>query len=435
MSDQKILTEEIAEQFVADGYSVDLSEFTAIDDDAAERLCTLEGRLELNGLTSLSDAAAESLGRHESVLCLNGLTSLSSAAAGGLSGHEKNLELKSLELNGLTSLSETAAESFGRHKVDLSLNGLTSLSDAAAESLSRHMGELNLNSLTSLSDAAAQSLSKHQGSLTLDGLISLSDAAAEDLASHKGDLTLGDSWEECLLSLEGLESITDSQAESFAEREPPPLLSLKEFPETPGHVALAEALVSSNQVYAATDRITVLEPAIAEAFSKVEDHLAFPEVREITLEVASFLAQHKKGNLRLYSVKGVSEPVADVLSKHGPKLFLSNLETLEDTKGHRRLLRKLIKSQDYAEFQFTTLPMWLTEELLGRLTKSRYYNHISFPNLSTISLDVLQRLCSYKSVASYPKCDLRLDGLTELPEGSAEVLDAFDGKISLNGIQ
>ena len=36
MSDEKVLTKEIAEQFIADEDSVDLSEFTAIEDDAAE---------------------------------------------------------------------------------------------------------------------------------------------------------------------------------------------------------------------------------------------------------------------------------------------------------------------------------------------------------------------------------------------------------------
>ena len=36
MSDEKVLTKEIAEQFLADEDSVDLSEFTAIEDEAAE---------------------------------------------------------------------------------------------------------------------------------------------------------------------------------------------------------------------------------------------------------------------------------------------------------------------------------------------------------------------------------------------------------------
>ena len=58
MSDDKVLTKEIAEQFLEDEDSVDLSEFTAIDDDAAEVLSGSEWMLELDGLTTLSDAAA-----------------------------------------------------------------------------------------------------------------------------------------------------------------------------------------------------------------------------------------------------------------------------------------------------------------------------------------------------------------------------------------
>ena len=39
MSDEKVLTKEIAEQFLADGDSVDLAGFTAIEDDARLLLC------------------------------------------------------------------------------------------------------------------------------------------------------------------------------------------------------------------------------------------------------------------------------------------------------------------------------------------------------------------------------------------------------------
>jgi len=45
MSDEKILTKEIAEQFLADDESVDLSEFTAIEDGAAEVLSKFGGKL------------------------------------------------------------------------------------------------------------------------------------------------------------------------------------------------------------------------------------------------------------------------------------------------------------------------------------------------------------------------------------------------------
>ena len=61
MSEEKVLTKEIAEQFLADYRSVDLSEFTEIKDAAAESLSKYKGWLNLDGLTELSDFAAESL--------------------------------------------------------------------------------------------------------------------------------------------------------------------------------------------------------------------------------------------------------------------------------------------------------------------------------------------------------------------------------------
>jgi hypothetical protein len=68
MSDDKVLTKEIAEQFIAGDETVYLSQFTTIEDAAAESLGKHEGRLrlKLSGLTELSDVAAESLGKHTS---------------------------------------------------------------------------------------------------------------------------------------------------------------------------------------------------------------------------------------------------------------------------------------------------------------------------------------------------------------------------------
>ena len=127
MSDEKVLTKAIAEQFLAaclegDEDSVTLEYSTAIEDAAAEILSRCEGTtLYLHGLRSLSDEAAESLGNHK----------------GGREsawGH--------LRLIGLTSLSDAAAENLSKHEGALDLSGLTSLSDAAAENLSKHVDAL-----------------------------------------------------------------------------------------------------------------------------------------------------------------------------------------------------------------------------------------------------------------------------------------------------
>ena len=124
---EKRLTKEIAEQFVY------LSEFTELDDDAAESFSKHVGDLDLDGLTSLSDAAAESLSRQKG---------------------------NYLYLNGLPILSDAAAESLSRYDGELQLSGLTSLSDAAAESLSRHEGKLYLR-LNNLPASAAEILRQH----------------------------------------------------------------------------------------------------------------------------------------------------------------------------------------------------------------------------------------------------------------------------------
>lgn len=185
VDDSKLLTNEIAEQCLASFNSLELSEFTAIEDTAAEILRRFEGALHLGDLTNLSDAAAESLSKHEGVLYLDGLTNLSHAVADSLSKHKGRLSL-----NGLTNLSDDAAESLSRHEGYLIYDGEIRVAEGSPDSPIMCRSFLYLNGLACLSDAAAESLSKHEGTLCLTGLTSLSDVAAERLSKHEGDLYL-----------------------------------------------------------------------------------------------------------------------------------------------------------------------------------------------------------------------------------------------------
>jgi hypothetical protein len=186
----KVLTKAVAEKYIKDD-SVDLDEFTEIEDDAAEILSKCEWDLFLGGLTAFSDAAAESFSKHKGgVLYLDGLTALSDAAAESLCKHEGEVRLS--ERLAKEFLTKEVAEKFIKGELvhpesgclipDLS--GFTKITDDAAEILSKFEGDLFLRGLTSLSDAAAESLSKHKGGLTLNGLTALSNAAAESLAKH-----------------------------------------------------------------------------------------------------------------------------------------------------------------------------------------------------------------------------------------------------------
>ena len=127
MSDDNVLTKEIAEQFLADHNSVDLSEFTAIEDDAAEVLSGYEQSLYLSDVTILSDAAAESFSTHVGDLYFSGIHCLSDAAAQSLSKHQGHLDL-----SGLEELPMDAAASLGKHQGVVDLSGLTSLCGVAA---------------------------------------------------------------------------------------------------------------------------------------------------------------------------------------------------------------------------------------------------------------------------------------------------------------
>lgn len=208
MSEKKLLTKEIAEQLIDNEDSVDLREFTGIEDAGAESLAGYDGSLDLPSLTSISDAAAESLSKHEFGLCL-GVEELSGAAAlslshyekdmlhlpflkclGGEAGHlalaenllKENWDDGVLYLNSLTEVSLPAIQVLGRNKgKELSL-GLTHLSDDMARALVQYEGWLNLEGLSEISDTAADILSMRKGKLSMMNLEELSDIAAQNLA-------------------------------------------------------------------------------------------------------------------------------------------------------------------------------------------------------------------------------------------------------------
>jgi hypothetical protein len=117
MSDENVLTKEIAEQFLADEDQVmNLSDFTAIDDDAAETLIACEdGCLNLDGIRSLSPSTAAILGKFQDELTLDGLTDLCVDTAHGLASHGQESFANgedyraALRLNGLSEISSEVA--------------------------------------------------------------------------------------------------------------------------------------------------------------------------------------------------------------------------------------------------------------------------------------------------------------------------------------
>jgi hypothetical protein len=209
VSKGKILTKQIAEEFLNNTDSIDLSDFASIEDDAAQVLAQHKGELRLKGLKMLNDAVAHSLAKHEGTLLLKSVTSLSDPAVEALAQHKGEIwfdwarslltkqvaeeflkDNQSVDLTFFAFIENAAAQTVAQHKGELRLNGLKSISDTAAHALAQHEGYLGLDGLTSISDATAHALAHHKGGLSFYRLKSLSHAAASSLAKHEGGLRL-----------------------------------------------------------------------------------------------------------------------------------------------------------------------------------------------------------------------------------------------------
>jgi len=298
----------VAQRFLDNPDSVDLSTATGMDDDAAAVLAEeKQGELSLGGLTDLSDAAAQALAKHQGNLWLYGLTDLSDAAAEALAKHQGFLNL-----DGLTDLSDSAAQALAKHKGNLSLDGLSELTDTAAEYLSKYHGDLNLCGLTEISDTAANSLSNHQSDLTIYGLTAISDVAAECFSKHRGTLELG-----------GLTEISD----------------------------IAATALSKHESYLGLPGLTKLSDAAAEALSRHQGDLNLSGLTELSDTAALSLSKHQ-GDLWLESVD-LSDNCAKALRGHRGNLVLDpDWIRSMDTSVSQILARKngTICEQDPAEW-------------------------------------------------------------------------------------
>jgi hypothetical protein len=199
---EKVLTAKIAQKAVANRDS-DLSEYTKIEESAAEVLANYEGYVQLDGISQLPEPLAKILANHKGGLSLSGIESLTeetAAVLGKIPG--------GLALDGLEEVSKKSAEQLISCRGGLSLDGLNKISDELLGVLADHEGGLSLGGLAQLSLEAAKLLQKHKGVLSLDGLKTLSPEVARTLAKHQDHL-----------SLHSLENLSDDLLDIFSERE------------------------------------------------------------------------------------------------------------------------------------------------------------------------------------------------------------------------
>lgn len=187
MNKPNILTLEIAERFLKNNNSVDLDQFTYIEESAGEALSKHKGSLSLRGITTLSKAAASSLARAEPSL-----------------GEHNALTFKSLVP------SNDVTKQLAKYQGNQIVFGLTSIDLSFAKAISSFQGDLWLGNVFQLDDDVAGELAKRSGKTYLDKVQEYKDepghlALAHALVNHDE------------LFLRGLKQVSPEALQVFAK--------------------------------------------------------------------------------------------------------------------------------------------------------------------------------------------------------------------------
>ena len=177
MSEDKVLTKEIAEQFLLGEGTI--NQYQTIDSpETAKLLATAECDLEFEGLTRLDlDIAAELIQHTGGDLWLDGLLELPLDLAQVLSKHVGRITFDSV-----VDLDVETATAIAQKKGALGFSGICNLTHLVARALCEgQIEQLELTGLTELSDAAAESLSKLDRRNLFITLDNLPASAAKDI--------------------------------------------------------------------------------------------------------------------------------------------------------------------------------------------------------------------------------------------------------------
>ena len=152
MSKEKVLTKEIAEQFMKEEDSVDLSLYSEFEDSAIEALSNYDGQLSLDALVK----------------------------------EVKEWEYLGSSNYGVRESGEALARLLSKHKGDLEFDMLLDLSEEAAKELAIHIGNLSFSSLISITKTTEIILSekRSQGKLKYPKYLLIIDEDAPRLFSE-----------------------------------------------------------------------------------------------------------------------------------------------------------------------------------------------------------------------------------------------------------
>jgi len=405
MSEEKVLTKEISEQFLANEESVDLTKFKKIEDEACLILSKYEYSLDLSGLIEISDISAHLLSSHEGGLDLSGLSKLSDTAAESLAKHvAESMGPQELKLNGLTKLNDIAAKSLSMHRGLIELHGLKELSTSAIEFFAMMWRNENYRSQIRLSPQLSKKVNKYKiltkeiaqefrgyDDLPWHECTEIEDDAAKVISQYDGG-SVGH-W-----NLSGLTQISDKTAKYFSK---------------------LEANLSLNG-------LTKISDTQAEILCKRKDlrrrwFLELNGLIEISDRVAEYFITYE--SLNYLGLKSISDKTAQILSKVDWALNLSGLTELSDSAA-KHLSKHSGRFTSRTKLYLNGLSR-LSDSAANNLSK--YQGEIHLNGITKISASCAASLSKLKN-------NLSLNGLTTISSAISEGFTEHEHDLSLNGI-
>jgi hypothetical protein len=204
VSDENVLTKEIAEEYLKDVGSLELCEFTSITDEAAEVLAKVADRSEEDGDAPLDE--------ENGLLYLYDVTSISDKAVEYLCQMAASYEREQdVWVEGKGEVHEVTS---GPTTICL---GIETITDSQLASFCRFKGRIQLHNIKELTEFQAGELSKRVHGISC-GLTSLPDTEGHNLLLKR----LIDA-EEDELDLSEITKLSDNQLRMLSERERGPI--------------------------------------------------------------------------------------------------------------------------------------------------------------------------------------------------------------------
>lgn len=217
-----------------------------------------------------------------------------------------------LELANLESLTPDVAAILVRLKKPIRL-GIPQVSPAVACALAKSKHWLWLDNVKTISPESAEALAKHKGPLGLDGLATLSTEVASALATHND-----------LLTLNGLNTISSDAASALVQSG-----GTKKRLELNGvsrlSPAAAESLARFKGQVLHLDGLSVLDAAVARAFSACKKPISMSGIGNLSIDAA---AEYRGEDLSLDGITALTADVAKALVAKPCRVSLNRLKNI-----------------------------------------------------------------------------------------------------------